>query len=146
MRIVGDSQGLIAALIAKGVLTRCVTPDAPPPRRPFGGRSPGRLLQKGRCHNERRRGAAAPLDVAAGRSVEFPQSWRLHDAGRGRRCIVVDELWARALCAVEHLELASAFNGTLNPGEMRCLVLTPEGGLVVPAMLATSRPSRGVAN
>lgn len=92
---------------------------------------------------------AAAVIVAADRTVELPQSWRLHDAGRGHRCIVVDELWARALCAVEHVELASAFNGTLNPGEVWCLVLTPEGALVVPAMLVTTRTrgqSRGTAN
>ena len=92
---------------------------------------------------------AAAIIVAAGREADLPPSWQMHDAGRGHRCIVVDELWARSLCAVEHIELCPAFNGALSPGEVWCLVLTPEGGLVVPALLTTGlgqARSRGPAN
>lgn len=92
---------------------------------------------------------AAAIIVAAGREADLPPSWQMHDAGRGHRCIVVDELWARSLCAVEHIELCPAFNGALSPGEVWCLVLTPEGGLVVPALPTTGlgrARSRGPAN
>jgi hypothetical protein len=60
-----------------------------------------------------RRAAYEHLARAAGREADLPPSWEMHDAGRGHRCIVVDELWARSLCAVEHVELCPAFNGVL---------------------------------